>query len=80
MKKVPKYIKEKMHRLAKLSQQTKELSAEIDCFFENNGYDVDNLRSGDGLSLEELEMGNDITEELCMEIEKYDYGKSELFL
>ena len=58
-----------MHRLAKLSAEASRLSGDIDDWFIKHGYNVDettsgdSLRSGSGLSLEELEYGNDITDE-----------------
>lgn len=69
--KIPKLIQNKMHQLAKLSAKSSRLSGEIDDWFTKHGYNVDevscgdSLRSGSGLSLEELEYGNDITDEFC---------------
>ena len=68
---IPKSIQNKMHRLAKLSAEASRLSGDIDDWFIKHGYNVDettsgdSLRSGSGLSLEELEYGNDITDEFC---------------
>ena len=76
---VPKYIQDKMHRLAKLSNQAADLSREIDRFFIEKGYDIEALRSGDGISLEELEYGVDVTELICKAIESDVYGKTTEF-
>ncbi len=72
--KVPKYIEEKMHKIAKLSAQIKDLSAEIDAFLESKGINPDELRgtafTGTASKntrfdyLTELEYGNDVTDEL----------------
>lgn len=54
---IPKSIQNKMHRLAKLSAEASRLSGEIDGWFTEHGYNVeeatsgDSLRSGSGLSL-----------------------------
>lgn len=73
--KIPDHIKKKMHRLAKLSQQAYALSREIDNYFVKNGYDIEKLRSGSGVSLEELEYGNDITDEFCEFVENDNLEK-----
>lgn len=67
--KVPKYIQEKMHRVAKLNFESRILSNEIDEFFIGKGLDIDTLRCGNGLSLEELDLGNDITDQFVAEAE-----------
>lgn len=67
--KIPNYIKQKMHRLAKIQSTANELSREIDDWLENQGFDIDKLRCGNGRSLEELNYGYDITDELCDWIE-----------
>lgn len=67
--KVSKEIQNKMHRLAQLSNKTAQLSADIDEYFTSKGFDIETLRCGNGKSLEELELGNDITEEFCEFIE-----------
>lgn len=79
--KVPKYIQAKMHRLARLSSETAQLSQSIDEYFSNRGYNVDfcskkSLRSGDGVGLEELELGNDITEQF---VERFERGEYDLY-
>lgn len=80
--KVPKYIQAKMHRLARLSFESALLSKEIDEYFISKGYNVDvndfnkSLRSGDGIGLEELKLGNDVTEQF---VERFERGKYELY-
>jgi len=71
--KIPKYIIAKMHRVAKLSREASVLSKEIEDFFVKQGYDVYELRSGNGKSLEELEYGNDVTDEFVADIESGVY-------
>ncbi len=76
--KVPKYIKNKMRLLALFSRRAMELSKEIDGWFENQGYNTDpnaenSLRSGSGLTLDELDNGNDISEAFAEAFEKGDF-------
>lgn len=71
--KVPLDIKEKMHKLAKLSQQAAELDAEISEWFCEKGFVEDALRCGDGASLEELAYGYDVTDEFCKRIESGEF-------
>jgi hypothetical protein len=77
-KKVPEYIKIKMKKIASLSSKVNELSNEIDNYFIEQGYDIMSLRSGDGISLEELEYGNDITVEFCNWFENETPDKDEM--
>lgn len=79
--KVPKYIQAKMHRLARLSSEAAQLSQTIDEYFGSRGYNNDfgskrSLRSGDGVGLEELELGNDVTEQF---VEAFERGEYELY-
>ncbi len=76
--KVPKYIQAKMHRLASISADAAALSKEIDDWFISRGFVIEDLRSGDGLSLEELEYGNDITEVFCERIECEEFERNRL--
>ena len=41
--KVPKYIRYKMHRLAKHNYESRKLTREINSYFEEKGIDVDEL-------------------------------------
>lgn len=67
---VPNYIKKRMRKIAKLNAMAAEEMKLVEGWLENKGFDIDELRCGDGCSLEELEYGNDITEEFCEKIEK----------
>lgn len=51
------------------------LDREINDYFESKGYNIDELRSGDGTTLEELNYGNDITNTFVNDFEngKYEY-------
>ena len=67
--KVPKHIKGKMHRLARIYNDANKISLEIDLYFDKKGFDIDDLWQGKDFCLEELEYGNDITEEFCKSLE-----------
>lgn len=72
---VPKYIQDKMHRIARLQRQAAEEMKSVEGWLLSNGVsdeDLDNggyFRCGDGISLEELEYGEDITEFLVEKLE-----------
>ena len=68
--KVPRHIKNKMHKLAKLALKSGELDNEISEYFIALGFNEESLRSGSGNSLEELLYGNDITDIFCENIER----------
>lgn len=72
---IPKDIQVKMHKLAQLTSQATILDREINDYFESKGYDMDELRSGDGTTLDELNYGNDITNTFVNDFEngKYEY-------
>lgn len=72
---ISKNIQEKMHKLAQLTSQAAVLDKEINDYFESKGYDIDELRSGDGTTLDELNYGNDVTEIFVNDFEngKYEY-------
>lgn len=72
--KVPKYIRDKMHKVAEFHHKAAELSTEVDNWFVDHGFDIDELRCGDGYSLEELDYGNDVTDIFCARIENGDFG------
>lgn len=82
IQKVPLYIKDKMHKLAKLSKEASELEDEISEWFCSKGFNEDALRCGDGASLEELNYGNDVTDEFCKRIEngEFDDAVSPFFM
>lgn len=73
--KVSKEIQKKMHKLASLTAQASELAREINDYFEGKGYDIDELRAGDGKTLDELDYGNDITEEFVEDMANGKYTK-----
>lgn len=56
-----------MHKIAELSKKIRELSGEVDQYFIDKGFDIEELRCGNGRSLEELDYGNDITDEFCQD-------------
>lgn len=71
--KIPKHIRDKMHRIADLNYKSAELSREVDEWFASRGFDVYELRCGDGCSLEELDYGNDVTDIFCERVENGDF-------
>lgn len=71
---VPNYIKVKMHRIATLQKQSALLSAEVDNWFIEHGFSIEELRCGDGQSLEELDYGNDVTNEFCSRVANGEFG------
>lgn len=66
---MPGYIRHKMHRGAQLHAEASKLIRQVDEWFESRGYVAEDLRRGDGFSLEELDYGNDVTDVLCERIE-----------
>lgn len=76
IKKVPEYIKRKMHTIAQLERRSSRIMDEIENWLIKNGVDVsvdDGLRYGDGIGLDELEYGNDCTDKLCEIIESGEW-------
>lgn len=71
--KVPKYIKEKMHKIAEFQRKASDLSLEVDNWFIEHGFNMEDLRCGAGISLEELDYGNDVTDILCERIENGEF-------
>ena len=69
--KVPKYIREKMHRIALHARMVSDLDREVGIWLEQNGIDVEKLSDGGG-GYEELSYGNDVTDELCAQIEQME--------
>lgn len=67
--KVPNHIKQKLHRAAKMFAAASVIMSEVDEYFENKGIRSTQLRSGNGISLEEIEYGNDVTEQFCTWLE-----------
>ena len=70
--KVPKYIREKMHRIALHARMVSDLDREVGTWLEQNGIDVEKLSDGGGSGYEELSYGNDVTDELCAQIEQME--------
>lgn len=70
--KVPKYIREKMHRIALHARMISDLDREVGIWLEQNGIDVEKLSDGGGSGYEELSYGNDVTDELCAQIEQME--------
>ena len=70
--KVPKHIREKMHRIALYAGMASNLDREVGLWLERNGIAVETLRAGGGSGYEELGYGNDITDELCARIEQME--------
>lgn len=70
--KVPKYIREKMHRIALHARMVSDLDREVGIWLEQNGIDVEKLSDGGGSGYEELSYGNDVTDELCAKIEQME--------
>ena len=70
--KVPGYIRYKMHLVARRSKQNEMDMRDVEEWLEARGFDVsvDGLRDGGGCSLDELEDGVDITDDLCERIER----------
>lgn len=58
--------------MAELQSKAATLPREIDGWFIRNGFEIEELRNGDGCSLEELDYGNDITDKFCDRIESGD--------
>ena len=54
----------KMKKVARLADEMFALSAEVEAELISYGYSVDELRDSSGVSIEELELGNDIADEL----------------
>ena len=70
--KVPKYIREKMHRIALHARMVSDLDREVGIWLEQNGIDVEKLSDGGGSGYEELSYGKDVTDELCAQIEQME--------
>lgn len=68
--KIPKYIQNKMHKVAKLHRQANDIMYEVNEWFEKQGYDDLFIRNDNGISLEELEYGNNITDKFIKAAEE----------
>ncbi len=74
--KVPKHIRKRMHRAARLSKTMLTEMRIVDDWFTSHGYNIEELRSGDGTSLEEIEYGNDVTDVFCQKVENGDFEEA----
>lgn len=74
--KVPKYIRNRMHRAARLSKAMETEMRIVDGWFGDHGFDIEKLRNGDGASLEEIEYGNDVTDVFCEKVENGDFEEA----
>lgn len=70
--KVPKHIREKMHRIALYAGMASNLDREVGFWLGQHGIDVEKLSDGGGWGYEELSYGNDVTDELCAQIEQME--------
>ena len=70
--KVPKYIRKKMHQIALYAGMAAKLDREVGFWFGQHGIDVEKLSDGGGWGYEELSYGNDVTDELCAQIEQME--------
>ena len=71
--KVPKYIRDKMYKIVRLNNAANREMVELELWLEDHGINTSvegELRTGDGIGLDELEYGNGIAiDELCERIE-----------
>lgn len=65
-----KFTIKEAKEIAELSSKAKELFKEVDQYFIGKGFDIEELRCGNGKSLEQLEYGNDITDKFCKDAEE----------
>lgn len=68
--KIPKYVIDDMHRAAHHFAAGGEIMSRVDYWFETNGFNMEQLRNGDGRSLEELEYGNDVTDLIIQKLKE----------
>lgn len=71
--KVPEHIREKMHKIAELHRRATDISDVVDSWFIEHGYYMEDLRTGDGRSLEELDYGFDVTDDFCDRFEAGEF-------
>ena len=67
--KVPKYIKDNLKSVVYHQRIANKKMIEVEEWLESKGFDVEELRSGDGESLEEFEYGTDVLEAFCAKLE-----------
>lgn len=66
---IPKYIQDKMHLVVDYNCKATMAMREVEDWLEKHGIDPDDIRDGGGCSLDELEFGNDIVDELVERLE-----------
>lgn len=71
---IPKYIENKMRQALRHFQAGSDLMAEVNEWFEGRGYDMQQLRDGDGRSLEEIEYGTENAVDNFLEKWSEEYG------
>lgn len=70
--KIPAYIIQDMRCIVNHAKAIEEISRRVDLWFESHGFTAEELRCGDGCSLEEIEYGNDIVDEFVAKMEKVE--------
>lgn len=68
--KIPKYIRQRMEKCLLYNIRAADAMKEIEDWLESHGIDPERLRDGCGISLEEIEYGNDVIDDLCERIEQ----------
>ena len=56
---IPKYIERKMRKANRLFREASDLMDTVNEWFDSHGYVMEDLRDGDGRSLEEIEYGTE---------------------
>ena len=70
--KVPQYIKNEMHSVCDFAAKADAHMKKIETWLELNGINPDDLRTGDGSGLEDLEYGVDVTDLICEKLEDWN--------
>lgn len=79
MRIVPKYIEDKMRRALRHFQAGSDLMCDVNEWLEARGFDMEKLRDGDGMSLEEIEYGSeDAVDHFLEKLKILDGGKSDV--
>lgn len=73
--KIPKHIREKMHKIALYASKASTIDREVGLWLERCGFNVQELSDGSGFGYEELLYGNDVTDALCDLIEQMEGKK-----
>ena len=68
--KVTRAVKAKLWTIAEMHRKAAMLMKEVEGYLESKGLDIDELRDGSGVGLEEFEYGVDTTKEFCDLVEK----------